>query len=187
VFLRDMRNGTAWTGAAQRAGHAPGEVFFGEDSAHFVRRDDTLTTMMDVIVSGEDDGEVRRICLTNNGRRPREIELTSYAEIVLAAPAADNAHPAFSKMFVQTEHLAEFGALVATRRPRSHDEPRLWAAHFAVVEGDIAADPQYETDRARFLGRGRAIAEAVALEGGRPLSNTVGTILDPIFSLRQRV
>jgi len=179
IFLKDMRSGVVWTGAAQRSGHAPGEVFFGEDSAHFVRRDDTLTTMMDVLVSGEDDGEVRRISLTNNGRRSREIELTSYAEIVLATPAADNAHPAFSKMFVETEHLAEFGALVATRRPRSAGEPRLWAAHFAVVEGEITADPQYETDRARFLGRGGGSAH------DRPLSNTVGTVLDPVFSLRQ--
>src|SRR3546814_9413413 len=70
---------------------------------------------MDVLVSGEDDGEVRRVSLTNSGRRPREIELTSYAEVVLATPAADNAHPAFAKMFVETGHLAEFGALIATR------------------------------------------------------------------------
>ena len=109
---------------------------------------------MDVLVSGEDDGEVRRVSLTNGGRRPREIELTSYAEVVLTTPAADNAHPAFAKMFVITEYLAEFGALIATRRLRAHDEPQVWAAHFAVVEGEIAADPQYESDRARFLGRG---------------------------------
>src|SRR5690606_33915148 len=131
--------------------------------------------------------EVRRICLTNSGRRPREIEITSYAEVVLALPASDNAHPAFSKMFVQTEHLPEFGALVATRRPRSHDEARLWVAHFAVVEGEIADDPQYETDRACFLDRGHTIADAAALKDGGALSNTVGTVLDPIFSLRQRV
>jgi len=189
IFLKDGHSGKSWTGGAQAAGDEPGhgEVFFSEDCAHFVHRDGSLTTTMDVLVSGEDDSEVRRICLTNNGRRPREIELTSYAEVVLATPAADNAHPAFSKMFVQTEHLAEFDALVATRRPRSHDEPRVWAAHFAVVEGKIAADPQYETDRARFLGRGRTVADAAALKDGLPLSNTVGTVLDPIFSLRQRV
>ncbi|MGO4333938.1 glucoamylase family protein [Labrys sp. KB_33_2] len=189
IFLKDVQTGKVWTGGAQPIGDGSGhgEVIFGEDYAHFIHRDGSLTTTMDVLVSSEDDGEVRRIGLTNNGRRPREIELTSYAEMVLATPAADNAHPAFSKMFVQTEHLAEFGALVATRRPRSPDEPRLWAAHLTVVEGEIAADPQYETDRARFLGRGRTIADAAALKEDRPLSNTVGTVLDPIFSLRQRV
>ena len=94
------------------------------------------TTTLEVLVSAEDDGEVRRVTLTNTGRRPREIEVTSYAELVLATPAADSAHPAFSKMFVQTEHLPEFGALIATRRPRSPDEAPVWAAHFAVVEGE---------------------------------------------------
>src|SRR5690606_5937784 len=117
----------------------------------------------------------------------REIELTSYAELVLTTPATDNAHPAFAKMFVQTEYLAEFAALAATRRRRSPDEPEVWAAHFAVVEGEIAADPQYESDRARFLGRGRRIGAAVAIVEDRPLSNTIGTVLDPIFALRQRV
>lgn len=109
---------------------------------------------MDVLVSGEADGEVRRVSLANSGRSIRDIELTSYAELALGAQAADIAHPAFSRMFVQTEHLAEFGALVAMRRPRSHDDPQIWAAHFAVVEGEIVAEPQYETDRMRFLGRG---------------------------------
>jgi cyclic beta-1,2-glucan synthetase len=142
---------------------------------------------MDVLVSGEDDGEVRRISLTNNGRRPRTITLTSYAELVLTTPSADNAHPAFAKMFVETEHLAEYGALIATRRPRSHGEPQVWAAHLAVVEGDVVGTEQYETDRARFVGRGRTIGTAAAVTDGRSLSNTVGTVLDPIFSLRRDV
>ncbi|GAB1715768.1 MAG: glycosyltransferase 36 [Nitrobacter sp.] len=189
LFLKDSRSGKIWSAGAQPAGGSADheEVFFGEDHAQFVHRDGSLTTTTDILVSGEDDGEVRRVSLTNNGRRPREIEITSYAEVVLAAPAADNAHPAFSKLFVQTEHLPEFGALLATRRPRSNNEPRLWAAHFAVVEGEVAADPQYETDRARFLGRGRSVADATAILDGQPLSKTVGTVLDPIFSLRQRV
>jgi cyclic beta-1,2-glucan synthetase len=185
LFLKDSRSGKIWSAGAQPAGGSADheEVFFGEDHAQFVHRDGSLTTTTDILVSGEDDGEVRRVSLTNNGRRPREIEITSYAEVVLAAPAADNAHPAFSKLFVQTEHLPEFGALLATRRPRSNNEARLWAAHFAVVEGEVAADPQYETDRARFLGRGRSVADATAILDGQPLSKTVGTVFDP---LRQR-
>jgi cyclic beta-1,2-glucan glucanotransferase len=189
IFLRDTRNGNLWSAGAQPVGSdaAYHEVVFGEDHAEFIHRDGTLTITMDVLVSGEDDGEVRRVSLTNSGRDPREIELTSYAEVVLTTPAADNAHPAFAKMFVHTEYLAEFGALIATRRPRSHDEPRVWAAHFAVVEGEIVAEPQYESDRARFVGRSRAVGAAAAMVDGRPLSNTTGTVLDPVFSLRSRV
>jgi cyclic beta-1,2-glucan synthetase len=189
VFLRDTQNGTVWSAGLQPVASDTerDEVVFGEDHAEFFCRDSTLTTAMEILVSSETDGEVRRVALTNSGRRPREIELTSYAELVLTTPADDDAHPAFAKMFIETEYLAEFGALIATRRPRSHEEPLVWAAHFAVVEGDFVADPQYETDRARFLGRGRTIGAAAAMTDGRLLSNTVGTVLDPIFSLRHRV
>ena len=125
--------------------------------------------------------------ISNLGNRTREIELTSYAEIVLALDAADAAHPAFSKMFVQTEFEVSVGALLATRRPRSNADAEVWAAHLAVVEGESAGDVQFETDRARFLGRGRVIRTPVSVIDGQPLSNTVGTVLDPIFSLRRRV
>lgn len=189
IFLHDTRSGIDWSvGSHSHVGAADfEEVVFGEDHAEFVRRDGTLTTTMDVLVSGETDGEVRRVSLTNSGRRPREIEITSYAELVLTSPAADAAHPAFAKMFVETEHLAEYDALIATRRPRTPDEPPIWVAHFAVVEGKLVADPQYESDRARFVGRGRRVATARAVGPGGELSGTVGTVLDPIFSLRRRV
>ena len=189
IFLRDIRRGNIWSAGAQPVGTGGehDQVIFAEDHAEFIRRDGSLTTVMEVLVSSEDDGEVRRVSLTNSGRRAREIELTSYAEVVLTTPAADNVHMAFSKMFVETEHLAEFGALIATRRLRSHDEPQVWAAHFVVVEGQIVADPQYESDRARFVGRGRDVGTAAAIVDGQPLSNTAGTVLDPIFALRHRV
>jgi cyclic beta-1,2-glucan synthetase len=189
VFLRDVENGARWSASAQPCGSGSeqGDVTFGEDHAEFIRHDGTLATSMDVLVSGEDDGEVRRLSLVNSGRRSREIELTSYAEIVLATAAADNAHPAFSKLFVQTEFLPEFGALIATRRPRSAGEFPIWAAHFAVVEGEVTADTEYESDRARFIGRGRSVVSAAAMADDAPLSNTAGTVLDPIFSLRRRV
>ena len=189
IFLRDTQRGDTWSAGAQPLGAAGkgDDVVFGEDRAEFVHADGSLMTTMEVLVSGEDDGEVRRVSLTNSGRHSREIELTSYAELVLTTPAADDAHPAFAKMFVETEYVAEFGALVATRRTRSRDEAQVWAAHFAVVEGEILADPQYESDRSRFVGRGRTIGTAEAIVGGRPLTGTVGAVLDPIFSLRQRV
>ncbi|WP_245259717.1 glucoamylase family protein [Methylopila sp. 73B] len=189
VTLRDVATGRIWSAAAQPLKSAADhqEVVFGEDQASFIRRDGPLTTIMETIVSGEVDGEVRRVTLTNAGRTPFEIDLTSYSEIVLAPPAADAAHPAFAKLFVVTEHLPEFGALVATRRPRANGEAAICAAHFAVVEGAESADPGYETDRATFLGRSLAPAEAFARNASRPLSNTVGAVLDPVFAIRRRV
>ena len=193
IFLRDTQIGKVWSAGAQPVQSEADyeQVVFGEDRAEFIRRDGTLTTITEVLVSGEDDGEVRRVSLINRGRRVREIELTSYAEVVLTTPAADQAHPAFAKLFVETEYLAEAGqmrgALIATRRPRSNDEPRLWAAHFAVVEGEFVTAAQYESDRARFLGRGRTVGTAEVISEERPLSNTAGTVLDAVFSLRRRV
>ncbi len=189
IFLRDVGSGKVWSAGYQPSGVEPDsyEVEFSEDRAEIVRRDGTLTTTLGVAVSPEDDAEVRRVSISNLGNRVREIELTSYAEVVLAPDAADVAHPAFSKMFVQTEFDANIGALLATRRMRSPSDPPVWAAHLAVVEGESIGDIQFETDRARFLGRGRDAREAISVIDGRPLSDTVGTVLDPIFSIRRRI
>ena len=189
LFLRDTHTGAVWS-----AGHQPSgaeadsyEVTYSEDRAEFSRRDGSITTRMVVVVSAEHDAEIRRVSLTNLGSHAREIELTSYAELALAPPAADAAHPAFQNLFVQTEFAADIGALLATRRPRSKDEQPIWAAHVAGVEEASGGVIQYETDRARFLGRGRSVRSAVSVLDGRPLSNTAGSVLDPIFSLRCRV
>jgi cyclic beta-1,2-glucan synthetase len=186
VFLRDVRSGETWSAGYQPSGVEPDsyEVAFSEYRAEIVRSDGTITTTLEVAVSPEDDAEVRRVSISNLGSRAREIELTSYAEVVLTTPAADAAHLAFSKLFVQTEFVADIGALLATRRLRSPGDPQIWAAHLAVVEGESVGDVQFETDRARFLGRGREIRMPISVMDGRPLSNTVGAVLDPIFSLR---
>ena len=190
VFLRDVDSGEVWSAGFQPSGVEPDdcEIVFNEDRVQFTRRDGTLTTVQEIVVSAEDDAEVRRVSVTNSGKLEREIELTSYTEIVLAPPAADVAHPAFSKLFVETEYLANEGAILATRRRRSPDEPEIWAAHLAIVDGAAEVrKTEIETDRARFLGRGEGIRTAVAAIDGQPLSGTVGTVLDPVFALRRCV
>ena len=120
IFLRDVYTNAVWSAGFQPSGCEPDayHVAFNEDRAEFTRQDGALTTIMDVVVSSEDDAEVRRVSITNNGSRIREIEITSYAELVLAPQASDVAHPAFSKLFVETEFLSDVGALLATRRRR---------------------------------------------------------------------
>jgi cyclic beta-1,2-glucan synthetase len=189
VFLRDVGTGETWSAGHQPRGGAAEsyEVTFSEDRAEIIRRDRAITTTLQVIVSPEDDAEVRRVSLTNLGTKSRDIELTSYAEIVLAPPAVDAAHPAFSNLSVQTEYIPGLDTLLATRRPRSRDEAQVWLAHVVVVEGETVGNLEWETDRARFLGRGRGIRTPAAVIDGQPLSNTVGAVLDPIVSLRRRV
>ena len=187
--MRDVENGAVWSAGYQPSGAKPDsyEVAFSEDRVEISRRDGTLATTLDLVVSPEDDGEVRRVSVFNLGGRTREIEITSYSEVVLAPSSDDASHPAFSKLFVQTEFVPELGALLATRRRRAPNEAAVWAAHLAVVEGEASGELQFETDRARFLGRGNSVRSPVAIGSGRPLSNTVGTVLDPIFSIRRRV
>jgi cyclic beta-1,2-glucan synthetase len=189
IFLRDVASGEVWSAAYQPVGVEPEgyEVAFNEDRAEFTRRDGDLTTSLQVLVSAEDDAEVRRVSISNLGDRPREIEVTSYAELVLSPQAADVAHPAFSKLFIETEHLGALGALLATRRRRTLTEPEVWAAHLAVVDGVAVGKREFETDRARFLGRGGSIRTPSAIMNGRPLSGSVGAVLDPIFALRRGV
>ena len=188
IYVHDVEQRQLWSAGFQPTAAAPDEyrVYFNEECAEYTRRDGFMRTTMTVVVTPDDDGELRRILLRNDGTRARHIELTSYAEIVLAPQRADIAHPAFSNLFVQTAFSAETGALLAMRRPRSEREQPVWAVH--VIAGGAAApqDLQYETDRGKFIGRGRDARMPQALDG-RALSGTVGNVLDPVFSLRTRV
>ncbi len=189
IFLRDVASGEAWSATYQPIGAEPDSytVIFNEDHAEFARRDGELSTSLEVLVSAEDDAEVRRVTILNLGDELREIEVTSYAELVLAPQGSDIAHPAFSKMFIETEHLQGLGAILATRRLRSPTDPQIWAAHLAVVDGKTVGKREFETDRARFLGRGASINAPTAAVNGRPLTGATGAVLDPIFALRRRV
>jgi cyclic beta-1,2-glucan synthetase len=188
VYLRDVRTGVVWSAAYQPTRREPDEYLasFLAERAVFRRRDEDIETQLEVAVSPEDDVEVRRLAVTNHGSRPREIEVTSYAEIVLGSFADDLGHPAFGKLFVGTEYLPQSAALVCERRPRGVEEKHLFAIHALSVEGRLQGPVEWETDRARFLGRGREPDDPVALDG-RPLSGTTGAVLDPIVSLRQRI
>jgi cyclic beta-1,2-glucan synthetase len=189
IFLRDAETGDVWSAGFQPSGNEAHiyEVIYSEDRAKIIQRHRSLTITLEVVVSPEDEAELRRLTVSNLEDREREIDFTSYAEVVLAPQGADVAHPAFSNLFVQTEFVPDLGALLATRRPRSADEPQVWLAHVAAVESETEGKLQYETDRARFIGRGRGIRTPLSVIDGGPLSNTVGAVLDPIVSLRHRV
>jgi len=163
------------------------QAIFSESRAEFRCRKDNLDAYTEIAVSPEDDIELRRITITNRGRRRRTIDLTSYAEVVLALPAADAEHPGFSNLFVQSEILRERQAILATRRPRSQDEPVPWMFHLMAVHGALAAEISYETDRSRFIGRGRTIVDPQAMQSGARLSDSQGSVLDPIVAIRQRI
>jgi cellobiose phosphorylase len=189
VYLRDVGTGEFWSTAYQPTlkmtkGY---EAIFTQARAEFRHRQAGIDVHTEISVSPEDDIELRRITITNRSPVTREVELTSYSEVVLALPAADAAHPAFSNLFVQTEFARKSSALLCTRRARSQDEKPPWLLHLMQVQGEGQGEISCETDRSRFVGRGGSLANPAAMQTIAPLSNTVGSVLDPIIALRRTV
>ena len=186
-YLRDTETGTCWSSTHQPTQWKPDsyEAIFSEGRAEFRRRDQGIDAYTEIVVSPEDDIELRRLRLTNLSRTQRSIELTSYTEVVLAPHAADSQHPAFSKLFVQTELVDDLPALLCTRRPRSADEPVPWMCHLMAVHGAKAGTASHETDRARFIGRGRNLSAPQAMREAADLSGSAGSVLDPVAATRR--
>ncbi len=189
-YLRDVSSGDYWSAAYQptlrrTAGY---EAIFTDARAEFRVRERDFDAHTEIVVSPEDDIELRRLHLTNRARVRRTLELTSYAEVVLAPAIADAMHPAFSKLFVQTELLPELQAILCSRRPRSSEENVPWMCHLLAAHGVDIDAISYETDRAQFIGRGRSAANPAALDAEvEQLSGSAGSVLDPIVAIRCRI
>jgi len=189
IYLRDVATGEFWSATHQPCLCATKryEAIFTQARAEFRQHHANLEIHTEISVSPEDDVELRRVTLTNRSHAPRTIELTSYAEVVLALPGADASHPAFSNLFVQTEFLSPRPAVLCTRRPRSKDENPPWMLNLMMGLGGEQGEVSCETDRSKFVGRGHSLVAPAALQSDAPLSNTTGSVLDPISSLRRRV
>lgn len=191
-YLRDVETGEFWSTTYQPTLAKPDhyEAIFSDARAEFRVRRHHYDAHTEIVVSPEDDIELRRVRLTNRGRHPRTIEITTYAELVIAPAMADASHPAFSNLFVQTEWVDAAHALIGTRRPRANDERVPWMCHVMAVHDAQIDEISYETDRAKFIGRGRSLMRPLALsrlESHAQLSNTVGPVLDPIVAIRVRI
>ncbi len=188
-YIHDVSSGEFWSTAYQPTLKSSKnyEAIFSEGRAEFRRQDHDFTTHTEIAVSPEDDIELRRITITNRGRKRRKIEVTSYAEVVLAPPAADALHPAFSNLFVQTEIIPDRWAILCTRRPRSRDEHTPWMFHLMAVQGAVTGEVSFETDRMRFIGRGNSVANPQMMSRSTSLSGSQGSVLDPIVAIRCRI
>ena len=189
IYLRDVATGEFWSATHQPCICATKryEAIFTQARAEFRQHHANLEVHTEISVSPEDDVELRRMTLTNRSHVQRTIELTSYAEVVLAPPGADASHPAFSNLFVQTEFFRPRPAVLCTRRPRSEGEKPPWLLNLMAGQGGEQGEVSCETDRGGFIGRGRSLASPAALQSNSPLSNTTGSVLDPISALRRTV
>jgi cyclic beta-1,2-glucan synthetase len=189
IFINDYSNEKIWSTSYQPFAELPKNyrVTFREEKVEFLRRDGDISSYTQILVAPEDNVEIRHVTLTNHSDKPRALELTSYLEPVLGPLSNDLDHPAFSKLFIQTEFLVSKSALLSNRRKRSSHDKETWGIHVVVTDGKILSDIQYETDREKFVGRGHTLDNSVALFNKKNLSNTSGASLDPILSLRVKV
>src|SRR5215469_3309273 len=185
IYLRDPASGEFWSVGYQPTLHMTDDykATFTASQAEFHQRHAGFEIVTRIWVSPEDDVEIRRVVIKNLSGEPRAIELTSYAEVVLAVSGADLAHPVFSNLFIQTELVREASAILCNRRPRGEGAEHPWMVH--LMAGAENGELSCETDRARFIGRGRTVAEPAAMQKGSHLSNTLGSVLDPVISLRR--
>jgi cellobiose phosphorylase len=187
-YIKDINTGTFWSNTHQPTLHPATsyETIFSLGHVEIRRQDYGIDTKTEIVISPEDDAEMRRVRITNKTNSVRVLEVTSYAEIVMASQASDEAHPAFSNLFVQTEILPEHKAVLCTRRPRSEEENPPWMFHLMDVRGAVFEEVSYETDRMQFIGRGRSLANPQAMQIDS-LSGNQGSVLDPILSVRYRI
>ncbi|MBC2478621.1 glycosyl transferase, partial [Clostridium beijerinckii] len=188
-YIKNLNSNDYWSSTYEPCKDS-GEKYLVElnlDKAKFSRRDGNIETVTEVAVSTEENFEVRKLILKNNGDKGRSIEITSYMEITLATFSADIVHPAFSNLFIQTEYDKEEDILVGSRRPRVKDGKVPYIFHKAVVKGELEGGISYETSRINFIGRNRELKNPQAMDNDKALDNTVGTVLDPIMSVRVRV
>ncbi len=188
-YIRDAENGNFWSTTYQPTLKRPEkyEAIFSEGRAEFRRRDNDIDTHTEIVVSPEDDIELRRVLLTNRTRANRIIDITSYAEVVMAPNDADLAHPAFSNLFVQTEIIYQRQAILCSRRPRSAGENSPWMFHLMAVHGAEIRNITYETERLQFIGRRNSLVSPDAMTRSKSLSGSQGSVLDPIVAIQFQI
>jgi cyclic beta-1,2-glucan synthetase len=188
-YIANLNSNNYWSAAYQPVCTKPKDyrVIFQPDQVVYSRKDGNIETRMEVVVSPEFNGEVRSISLTNHSGSGRMMEVTSYFEVVLYPHTSELDHPAFTNLFVRTEYLSERNIILVNRRPRDNKQKRLWLFHTLTTDGEAVGNIQYETDRAKFIGRHRSLKNPQVMDPEFPLSNTAGAVLDPIVSMRIRV
>lgn len=188
-YIRDLKNGAYWSIAHQpslRKGDKY-EVAFSHGHVDIRTLRNQIEAHTEMIVSPEDDIEIRRTRITNRSNTRRTIEVTSYAEVVLASAASDLMQPAFSNLFVETEIIPLRRAIRCTRRPRSAEEKSPWLFHLMILQGKDPEEVSYETDRMEFIGRGNTTVNPQALNRSGPLGGNQGSVLDPIVAIRYKI
>jgi cyclic beta-1,2-glucan synthetase len=160
---------------------------FLADQVQFDAAGPGLQARVTVLISPEDDTELRTVALHNTGSETRTLELVSYFEPVLSNPKADEAHPAFANLFVESRWEPGWRALLLSRKPRLHGDPVVAVAHFVASVDAQVLSVDCMTDRRAFVGRNRTLATPALDAQPTDAAGTPVNGLDPIACLRVRL
>ncbi len=188
-YIKNINSNEYWSASYEPCKFMPEEyeAVFLPGKSEFKRKDGNLRTHTEITVSQEDNGEIRKISVTNMSNSAREVEITSYLEVTLSSYNADLVHPAFGKLFIQTEFVQNPMCIIACRRSRDMDEHKKWLVQTTAVDGNQIGAVQYETSRENFIGRGRNLTNPKVMDNDMQLTKSVGAVIDPIISLRVRM
>lgn len=183
IYIRDVEAGRYWSAAfnptRKEADHY--QAVFSYDRAEFTRKDGDVSTQTTVSLSLEHDLEIRKVTVTNHSSEEKLIELTSYIEVVADTFMAESGHPAFNKLFIESEFIEESDVFISRRRG-ADGAPVIM--HMVRTDRKPYKAVEYENDRMRFIGRLNTLKDPAAVRDGLPLSNRCGFSPDPIMSLR---
>ncbi len=190
-YIKDTESGKFWSAMHQPVKSKPDryDTWFHNGKVVCSRVDDWIETTTEICVSPDHQIELRKLTLTNYADRKRTLEVSSYAEVVLNRQVDHNAHPAFSKLFIETEYLEAHHSILAKRRPRRENENPIWMVHtFAGNYQDNPTTPLYfETERSNFIGKSRSLSNPEAMDEGNILKGFQGNVSDPIVSFRKHI
>ncbi|MCH7411627.1 hypothetical protein MM239_19735 [Belliella sp. DSM 111904] len=190
-YVKDIKSGEFWSAMHQPVKCKPDryDTWFHNGKVICSRVDNWIETTSEICVSPDHPIELRKLTLTNYSDRKRVLEITSYAEVMLNGLTHHNTHPAFSKLFIETEYLEDNHAIIAKRRSRSKEESPMYLIHTFACSNQIhvVKPVGFETERSNFIGRGRSLSNPLALSDGYLLQRTQGNVSDPIVSLRKQI
>lgn len=185
IYIKDTTKNKLWSATYHPTKAEPEEyqAIFSPHKAEFKRVDESISTHTEVSLSPIHNLEIRRVTIKNNSKETREFEITSYLEAVGDSYLAEISHPAFNKLFIESEFLEEQSVFLSRRRSKKGKEyPYLM--HMTKTQNALTRKVEFENDRAKFLGRNHTPENPVAIVNSITLTNKAGFVTDPVMSLR---
>ena len=186
LYIKDIDTNYIWSNTYAPMNKKPDkyEIVFAADKIKYLRTDGKITTKTEIVVTKNHHAEIRKITFKNESDDVKRLELTSYTEPILSENMDDVSHRVFNSMFLTSMYDTDSNSLIVRRKSRNDSNINSYMLHRLLIE-DPTGEYSYETERKNFLGRNQTMQNPRGLH--TTLSNTAGTNLDPVLSIRNTV